>query len=464
METEEMTETETQCPECDGTGSIEIAMGPETDSKECLNCKGTGLVSENDLLLSICMIVGKEEVNLKRCLDSLLPVIHEKWCELIIVVTQEGDSTLELAKEYTDKVYFQKWQNDFSFHRNFSTSKAKGKKILIVDADEELTQRSLYILENAVWYNEGRTVFFNIKSYYDKEFKQYADMLQPRMFMNDGNPIYDGVVHNKPRCTEPFSFMETIELNHYGYQFDGNEELKTQKNDRSLPLLESAYLEKPDDLHVLTHLLKTYFVANNMDKVKEYGEKWIVLMQAALDSGAYHEGWAAFLENFEKLAACYVASDDIENALRIKTEAEKFSKHLSTIYFNIGYWYSAHDNDAICAEYLELGLKMADENKNPYSRLMTSNIKMIVPEIMNWLAIYYFRIGNFDRAGQYHNRGILLNENRRPLRWDVWNEPRCVNRLIYGEILIPIASPDMGEIPEEENEEEENEPVLNQEP
>ena len=98
--------------------------------------------------LSICMIVKDEESNLQRCLDSFLPIINMKddetlqpLVELIIVDTGSTDRTVNVAKKYTDKVFvkeFIPW--NFSDARNYGIAKATGDWIMIVDADEELTQ------------------------------------------------------------------------------------------------------------------------------------------------------------------------------------------------------------------------------------------------------------------------------------------------------------------------------------
>jgi len=191
--------------------------------------------------LSICMIVGKEEANIKRCLDSFAAIIHEPWCELIVVVTKDGDRTQEVAESYTDKVYFQPWQNDFSFHRNFAISHATGHFIMTVDADEELPQQHLYWLQDLVLNPDNRnmkTIFLTIRSFHDKGRMQWSEILQPRIFANEGQKIYAGTVHNRPECREPFWFVSEIWLNHYGYIWDGNPELLEQKTLRSLSLLE----------------------------------------------------------------------------------------------------------------------------------------------------------------------------------------------------------------------------------
>ena len=84
------------------------------------------------------LMVKDEEQNMERCLNSLQPLLKGIDSELIIVDTGSSDGTVEIAKRYTDKVYFKQWFNDFSGMRNYSTSLAKGEWIFIVDADEEL--------------------------------------------------------------------------------------------------------------------------------------------------------------------------------------------------------------------------------------------------------------------------------------------------------------------------------------
>ena len=88
--------------------------------------------------LSICMMVKDEEKNLRRCLNSVKPLIEEGIAELIIVDTGSCDNTVDIIKEYTDKVYFHLWNNNFSSMRNISISYARGEWIFILDADEEV--------------------------------------------------------------------------------------------------------------------------------------------------------------------------------------------------------------------------------------------------------------------------------------------------------------------------------------
>ena len=51
--------------------------------------------------ISLCMIVKNEEMNLKRCLDSVAGLVEE----IVIMDTGSTDRTVEIASEYTSNVY-----------------------------------------------------------------------------------------------------------------------------------------------------------------------------------------------------------------------------------------------------------------------------------------------------------------------------------------------------------------------
>lgn len=70
--------------------------------------------------LSLCLIVKNEEKYLERCLKSLRNYVDE----IIITDTGSADTTVEIAKKYTDKVYHFEWIDDFSAARNFCQSHA----------------------------------------------------------------------------------------------------------------------------------------------------------------------------------------------------------------------------------------------------------------------------------------------------------------------------------------------------
>ncbi|GHU53276.1 glycosyl transferase [Clostridia bacterium] len=101
------------------------------------------------ITISLCMIVRDEEETLARCLECAKAFADE----IIIVDTGSVDSTVEIAKNYTDKVFEFKWVDDFSKARNFSFSHATMDYQMWLDADDiisEQDQQAISELKNTL--------------------------------------------------------------------------------------------------------------------------------------------------------------------------------------------------------------------------------------------------------------------------------------------------------------------------
>ena len=82
--------------------------------------------------LSVCLIVKNEERVLGRCLSAAVQFADE----LIVVDTGSTDRSREIAREYTDLVFSEPWQNSFARARNFAASKAGCDHVMWLDADD----------------------------------------------------------------------------------------------------------------------------------------------------------------------------------------------------------------------------------------------------------------------------------------------------------------------------------------
>jgi glycosyltransferase involved in cell wall biosynthesis len=81
--------------------------------------------------ISAVINTRNEENNIGYCLESV------KWCDEIVVVDMESeDRTIEIVREYTDKVYSHEKVLAFDVARKFAAERASGDWILLVDADE----------------------------------------------------------------------------------------------------------------------------------------------------------------------------------------------------------------------------------------------------------------------------------------------------------------------------------------
>ncbi len=83
--------------------------------------------------LSVCIICKNEEEVIEACLKSV------SWAdEIIIVDSGSTDQTLEIAKKYTDKVFFNKWPG-FGPQRQKAEEFATNEWLFAIDCDEVVT-------------------------------------------------------------------------------------------------------------------------------------------------------------------------------------------------------------------------------------------------------------------------------------------------------------------------------------
>lgn len=97
--------------------------------------------------VSVVIHTFNEEKNIKNCLETL------KWAnEIVIVDMYSDDKTVDIAKNYTDKIFFFERKGYADPARYFSLEKATHEWILSIDADElvpiKLKNKLIEIMEN----------------------------------------------------------------------------------------------------------------------------------------------------------------------------------------------------------------------------------------------------------------------------------------------------------------------------
>lgn len=84
--------------------------------------------------LSVVINTLNEERNIRECLETV------KWAdEIVIVDMYSDDKTIEIAKEYTDKIFFHERVGYVEPARNFAIQKTTNPWVLVIDADERVT-------------------------------------------------------------------------------------------------------------------------------------------------------------------------------------------------------------------------------------------------------------------------------------------------------------------------------------
>lgn len=84
--------------------------------------------------IAAVVITKDEERNIAACLDS----VH--WADEIIVVDAGStDRTVEIARRFTDRIFVRGWPG-YGPQKNFAMDQAAAEWILVVDADERVTE------------------------------------------------------------------------------------------------------------------------------------------------------------------------------------------------------------------------------------------------------------------------------------------------------------------------------------
>jgi len=229
-------------------------------------------VKENSCLLSVAMIVKDEEHNIRRALDSIKDVADE----IVVVDTGSTDETPNIVRQYTDKLYFHPWKNDFSEARNNSLRYPSCEWVFIFDADEEVSQDFKSGIRDFLRSlpKDVNTVYLPTLSYLDWDFKRTETASTPRIFRN-GTVHYENIVHNQA-IYKPKVVNANFLIYHYGYIW--TRKLKKQKYERTATLIRKHLEQCKNDHERLYYLIQLYKTEKTGGKLYETADiGWQVL-------------------------------------------------------------------------------------------------------------------------------------------------------------------------------------------
>ena len=301
-------------------------------SPVCLLKKNSSMIfgrnfMENNIIVSICMIVKNEQRCLERCLKSLTPLRKQIPCEVIITDTGSTDNTLEIAKKYADKILHFEWCNDFSAARNVGMEQAKGEWILVLDADEELAEDVSHLV--SFFKSEERHqymgAFLTKMNCFNAEIcsqceslREYtgitSSFLDYRLFRADLKPRYAGIIHEYVPYREPV-YTFGLTLYHDGYAYEDKEKRK-EKGLRNASLLEKQLKSNLRDLRVIVHTMR------EREVIKEDIYENLVLLEEDVVYKNLKSGYAPAA--LIQVASYYYDKKELEKALKICKDFLKF--------------------------------------------------------------------------------------------------------------------------------------------
>lgn len=217
-------------------------------------------------------MVKNEAKHLEECLESLSPIREELDTELIVVDTGSDDNTVDIAKKFTDNVYFHEWNDNFSEMRNTVISYAKGDWYFSLDGDEIVENpKTIINFFKSEKHKKYNTCLVTQKNNTDLKGERFSEILVPRLFKNDADFHFEGAVHNQPKFKKPLFQLNTI-LDHYGY-ISSDKKLMEKKFNRTSTILKQELKRDPKNIYYWYQLSKSYLMHDDEKEALKAIEK-----------------------------------------------------------------------------------------------------------------------------------------------------------------------------------------------
>ena len=191
--------------------------------------------------LSVVVIAKNEAACIANCLASAKGLADE----LIVVDTGSSDDTPAIAQGCGARVLNFEWCDDFSAARNVGLEAARGRWILVLDADEYLPEPSAIALRELINGPADRAYHLLNKSSSDGGKTGMIGNIV-RLFPNRPEIRYEWPVHEQvvTSLNRAGIYIQdtTIEIIHTGYS---SQEVNVAKQTRNLRILEKITLSDP---------------------------------------------------------------------------------------------------------------------------------------------------------------------------------------------------------------------------
>ena len=193
---------------------------------------------QSHIKLTIGILVSNRIAHIRNVMEALRPLLSEVSSELIAVDTKGAatDGSIDIVREYTDKIYPFTWCDDFAAARNVCIDHARGEWFMFLDDDEVFDD----VQELIDFFQSGEYLNYGSGYYYVRNYTSdggYNMGIVGRMVRRTANTRFVGKVHEHfNEVYEPHKEFSCF-VHHYGYAFK-NEEEKKQHQNRNVRLLQ----------------------------------------------------------------------------------------------------------------------------------------------------------------------------------------------------------------------------------
>lgn len=225
-------------------------------------------MSEN-ILLTISILISNRPDTVRKCLDSVKPLLESIPSELILTDTGCGPQVRRMIEEYTDHIIDFEWCRDFSRARNVGMKAAKGKWFLFLDDDEwfEDVTEIIAFFRSGEYKKYGMCAYVQ-RNYLDMSGNVYTDLLVGRVIRLDPGIKFIYSIHEVfnrvPGEVKKFSAY----VHHYGYVYKNKEEARAHSM-RNISLLLKEHEANPRNMKHTLQLAQEYNAVEDWEKSLE---------------------------------------------------------------------------------------------------------------------------------------------------------------------------------------------------
>lgn len=353
--------------------------------------------------ISACVIVKNEAENLPAWLHCMQQVADE----MIVVDTGSTDDTVAIAKAGGAAVYDFAWIHDFAAAKNYALSKARGKWIIFMDADETFTPETIKNVRPLLkkFRSFPKVIGFccrliNIEKEFPHRVRGY--ITQIRIFKNGKGIKYVGKIHEALDIPKGYKIELTrqVEINHTGY----SSEIIKKKQQRNLEILLSNIKKNNGRTTVLQHryLMDCYYALEQYEKAIEHGEQAIATNANAVS--VEHN-----LHVYMTLISLYQFAGRGEEAVeKLLAEAMEYLPDKAELYLMNGLLRFKFRKYALAEKLLRKGLQLFNNAK--------LTLESLGNDAEQYTASAYVRLGeiawkklNVSQAQQYIRKALQMN-------------------------------------------------------
>ena len=318
------------------------------------------------MTLSVCFIVRDEEEVICRALNSCAQFADE----IIITDTGSKDKTVEIAKKFTDKVYFFEWIDDFSAARNFCFDKASGDYVMWMDADDIVSYDDAKKIRALV---DGGGFDMAYLLYVSGEDESLS-YVRERILRRDMGYRFSGIVHEaiSPRGKAVYSDARIA-----------HKKVKPRDPARNLSIYRRVLDER-----------SLFYYGRELMFNRLYTES-----AAVLENFLTLNGW---VEN--KIEACmnlrfvYAALGQNERAISCVLRSFLYAEPRAEACCHLGEYFMKNNNFKAAIYWYERALKCGDDPKS--GAFVNADYLNFIPSMQ--LCVLYDRLGDFKKARDYN--------------------------------------------------------------